>query len=304
MAMHDGAPLRYQSGFGNEFATEALEGALPVGRNSPQRAAHGLYAEQLSGTAFTAPRQREPPHLAVPHPPGGAARAVRRVSAAGASQRRRSTDRRRAEPAALGSAADARRARPISSTAWSRSRATARRRAARHRRSTSMRANRSMRGPLLLRRRRRAADRAAAGSAAHRDRARRPRASSRGEIARHPARRPLPRRAARTAPARGYVCENFGALLRLPDLGPIGANGLANPRDFLTPVAAYEDREGDVRARREVRRATCGARRSTIRRWTSSRGTATTRRTNTTCAASTRSARSASTIPIRRSSPC
>ena len=41
--------------------------------------------------------------------------------------------------------------------------------------------------------------------------------------------------------ARGYVCENYGAPLRLPDLGPIGANGLANPRDFLTPVAAYED---------------------------------------------------------------
>src|SRR6184192_1540810 len=48
--------LCYQSGFGNEFATEALTGALPVGRNSPQRAPYGLYAEQLSGTAFTAPR--------------------------------------------------------------------------------------------------------------------------------------------------------------------------------------------------------------------------------------------------------
>ena len=46
----------YQSGFGNEFATEALQGALPVGRNSPQRCPYGLYAEQLSGTAFTALR--------------------------------------------------------------------------------------------------------------------------------------------------------------------------------------------------------------------------------------------------------
>ena len=46
----------YQSGFGNEFATEALPGTLPEGRNSPQRVAHGLYAEQISGTAFTAPR--------------------------------------------------------------------------------------------------------------------------------------------------------------------------------------------------------------------------------------------------------
>jgi homogentisate 1,2-dioxygenase len=49
-------PLGYQRGFGSEFATEALPGALPVGRNSPQRAAYGLYAEQFSGTAFTAPR--------------------------------------------------------------------------------------------------------------------------------------------------------------------------------------------------------------------------------------------------------
>src|SRR6476469_6651463 len=48
--------LDYQSGFGNEFATEALPGALPVGQNSPQRAPYGLYAEQISGTAFTAPR--------------------------------------------------------------------------------------------------------------------------------------------------------------------------------------------------------------------------------------------------------
>src|SRR3954447_2411688 len=46
----------YQTGFGNEFATEAVEGALPLGRNSPQKAPLGLYAEQFSGTAFTVPR--------------------------------------------------------------------------------------------------------------------------------------------------------------------------------------------------------------------------------------------------------
>src|SRR5713226_7859853 len=50
------APLRYQSGFGNEFVSEAVEGVLPRGQNSPQKVAHGLYTEQLSGTAFTAPR--------------------------------------------------------------------------------------------------------------------------------------------------------------------------------------------------------------------------------------------------------
>ena len=48
--------FKYQSGFGNEFATEALPDVLPVGQNSPQTVARGLYAEQLSGTAFTAPR--------------------------------------------------------------------------------------------------------------------------------------------------------------------------------------------------------------------------------------------------------
>src|SRR5690348_5939222 len=48
--------LQYQSGFGNHFASEAIPGALPVGRNSPQRPPHGLYAELISGTSFTAPR--------------------------------------------------------------------------------------------------------------------------------------------------------------------------------------------------------------------------------------------------------
>src|SRR5260370_38818577 len=58
MPTHTGHDIEpgYQSGFANEFASEALPGALPSGRNSPQRAPYGLYAEQLSGTAFTAPR--------------------------------------------------------------------------------------------------------------------------------------------------------------------------------------------------------------------------------------------------------
>ena len=50
--------------------------------------------------------------------------------------------------------------------------------------------------------------------------------------------------------ARGYVCENYGAPFELPGLGPIGANGLANPRDFLSPVAAYEDVQGDRKSTR------------------------------------------------------
>ena len=48
--------LGYMSGFGNGFETEALPGALPIGRNSPQKCSYGLYAEQLSGSPFTAPR--------------------------------------------------------------------------------------------------------------------------------------------------------------------------------------------------------------------------------------------------------
>ena len=48
-------------------------------------------------------------------------------------------------------------------------------------------------------------------------------------------------------PSRGYVCENYGAKFTLPDRGPIGANCLANPRDFKTPVAAFEDKEAPCR---------------------------------------------------------
>ena len=70
----DAAP-GYQSGFGNEFATEAVPGALPLGRNSPQRAPYGLYAEQLSGTRVHRAARRESPHLALPHPPLRGARA-------------------------------------------------------------------------------------------------------------------------------------------------------------------------------------------------------------------------------------
>jgi len=49
-------PLRYLTGFGAHFESEAVDGALPKGRNSPQRPPHGLYAELISGTSFTTPR--------------------------------------------------------------------------------------------------------------------------------------------------------------------------------------------------------------------------------------------------------
>ena len=52
----DARPAAYLTGLGNQFATEALPGALPLGRNSPQHCPYNLYAEQISGSAFTAPR--------------------------------------------------------------------------------------------------------------------------------------------------------------------------------------------------------------------------------------------------------
>ena len=62
----------------------------------------------------------------------------------------------------------------------------------------------------------------------------------------------------RDGPARGYLCENYGGALTLPDRGPIGANCLANPRDFLTPVAAYEDKDTPSKMYREVGRHALG----------------------------------------------
>ena len=86
-------------------------------------------------------------------------------------------------------------------------------------------------------------------------------------------------------PARGYLCENFGAAFTLPQRGPIGANGLANERDFLAPSAAYQDRPGTVQVVQKfggnLRPPT-----TTTHRSTSWAGTGTTRRTSTTRPAS------------------
>ena len=99
--------FRYFSGFGNEFATEAVDGALPGGRNSPQQAPLGLYAEQLSGTAFTQPRGVEPQDLGVPDPAEREAPGLpqdRQQEPKGHAVRRA---RAGPEPAALGPAAAA-----------------------------------------------------------------------------------------------------------------------------------------------------------------------------------------------------
>ena len=105
-------------------------------------------------------------------------------------------------------------------------------------------------------------------------------------------------------PSRGYICENYGALFRLPELGPIGANGLANSRDFLAPVAAFEDKDAALQVDRQVPGQPVGrgdgplaARRGRLARQLRALQIR-------SAHASRRSARSASIIPIRRSSRC
>jgi homogentisate 1,2-dioxygenase len=235
--------LRYQSGFGSEFATEAIEGALPVGRNSPQRAPHGLYTEQLTGTAFTAPRHAnrrtwlyrirpavlhgrftEFEHPAWASAPFDAAPA--------------SPNQLRWDPLPMPDA-------PTDfidgmTTIAGNGSVGAQFGIAVH----VYACNRSMRdryfydadGELLIVPQHGGLTIATELGVL---------TVEPGEIALLP--RGVRCRVELTVedrPARGYICENYGAMLRLPELGPIGANGLANPRDFLAPVAAYSEREG------------------------------------------------------------
>ncbi|TAN28051.1 MAG: homogentisate 1,2-dioxygenase [Castellaniella sp.] len=230
--------LKYMSGFGNEFATEALPGALPVGRNSPQVAPYGLYAEQLSGTAFTLPRHLNrrswlyrirPAAMHHPFEPFHAGAGW----LSDFNQVPTPPDQLRWDPLPLpehGVVVDF-----IDGM-------------------TTMggnagcgihiyTANCSMRdryfydadGELLI----------------VPQQGRLVLATELGTLEVEPQEIAVIPRGVRfqvhlpDGEARGYVCENYGEYFKLPDLGVIGSNGLANPRDFLTPVAAYEDKEGD-----------------------------------------------------------
>jgi hypothetical protein len=137
-----------------------------------------------------------------------------------------------AESVALGSAAAAGAKRRIFWTASSRWAATATRRC-RRRGDSSLCRERLHARPLLFECRWRDADRSADGHGALSHRAGHCRGRARRDL-RHPARRQVPRGTRKQA--RGYICENYGLSFRLPELGPIGANGLANPRDFKAPV--------------------------------------------------------------------
>ena len=234
------APPTYQSGFGNEFATEALAGALPVGQNSPQRAPFGLYAEQISGTAFTAPRganRRSWTYRIRPsamHEPFRALANARIVSAF--ADMPTPPNQMRWDPLPL----------PTNPTDFVDGLVTM----AGNGDPAAMSgcgihlyaANRSMTDRFFY---------DADGELLIVPQLGRLRLLTEfGRIDVEPQEIVVVPRGVRFRvelqgdAARGYVCENYGALFRLPDLGPLGANGLANPRDFLTPVAWYEDREG------------------------------------------------------------
>lgn len=233
---------QYMTGFGNHFASEAIAGALPVGRNSPQQVALGLYAEQLSGTAFTAPRadnrrswlyRIRPAAIHGPFAAFDGAARFHNVFGDGPV----SPDQLRWSPLPLPQAP----ADFIEGLV-----AMAGNGSAESQHGVGIHlyaANRDMAGRWFYN--------ADAELLIVPQLGRLRIATELGVLEVEPQQVAVIPRGIRLAvmlpdgQARGYLCENFGAPLRLPELGPIGANGLANPRDFQTPVAAYEDVEGD-----------------------------------------------------------
>lgn len=227
----------YQTGFANHFATEAALGALPRGRNSPQRPALGLYTEQVSGTAFTAPRDHNlrswlyrlrPSAQHGPYLPFDQGR----LRSTPFNDAKPNPNRMRWDPLPV----------PTESRDWVEGLVTyggngdveAGAGVGVH----MYAANRSMidrvfynaDGELLI----------VPQEGAHRF------VTELGVVDARPGHivvipRGVRFRVETQATIRGYICENHGAPFQLPDLGPIGSNGLANPRDFEIPVAWFED---------------------------------------------------------------
>jgi homogentisate 1,2-dioxygenase len=229
----------YQPGFGNQFVSEAVPGALPQGRNSPQRAPLGLYAELISGSAFTAPRhqnqrswvyRRQPSVVSGAHAPY----AQPHWRSGAAEGENAPPDPLRWHPLPVPDApldfVDGMRTIIVNGDPDAQAGMAAH----------LVLMNRSMDGRAFV--------------------------NADGEMLVVPQQgalsfvtelgvldvKPgeivlLPRGIAFSVEVKGasraYVCENYGAPFRLPELGPIGSNGLANPRDFLAPVAAFEDRQ-------------------------------------------------------------
>jgi homogentisate 1,2-dioxygenase len=237
-------PLPYFSGFGNEFASEAVPGALPAGQNSPQKHPLGLYAEQLSGTPFTAPRGTNRRSWLYRIRPS----VTHKPYTALPNQMLRSTpfnevatppNQLRWNPIPI--PAEATDFVDGLITIAGNGDSSMHSGVAVHiyvtNRSMVDRAFYSADGELLI-------------------------VPQLGRLLMHtefgrlelkPGEICVIQRGIKfrvellDGEARGYICENYGALFRLPDLGPIGANGLANARDFQTPHASYEDRKGEFR---------------------------------------------------------
>jgi len=229
--------LTYQSGFGNHFSTEAVAGALPVGQNSPQRPPFGLYAEQLSGTAFTAPRhENRRSWLYRLRPSAGhgpyAPYAQDRLKSGPFDVAAPTPNRLRWDPLEIPQAptdfVDG-----LVTLAGNGDVATQQGMATHlYLANISMtdRVFQNADGELLI-----VPQQGALSLVTELGRI----DAAPGEIVVIP--RGFRFRVELEGPSRGYVCENYGPMFRLPELGPIGANGLANSRDFLTPVAAFED---------------------------------------------------------------
>ncbi len=235
----------YMPGFGNDFETETLPGSLPQGRNSPQRPAYGLYAEQLSGSPFTAPRgtnERSWLYRIRPsvrhHGRFTEAAYPEWKTAPHAGNHSLALGQYRWDPMPIPS-------EPTDFIAGMRTMTTAGDALGQSGMAAHLYvANQSMLddhffnadGEMLIV----------------------PQEGnlrfvtemgvielSPGEIAVLP--RGLTFKVEVDGPVRGYVCENYGAKFTLPDRGPIGANCLANPRDFRTPVAWFEEKETPCR---------------------------------------------------------
>ncbi len=233
--------ISYLTGFGNEHASEALAGALPIGRNSPQKVPYGLYAEQLSGTAFTAPRHANrrswlyrirPAALHGPFEAFEPAAFHNRFDEAPTPP-----DQMRWNPFPL----------PETPTDFVDGLFTmAGNGSAATQAGVGIHlyaCNQPMEGRFFYN---------ADGELVIVPQQGRLRiATEFGVLEIEPQQIALIPRGVRfrielpDGRSKGWVCENFGAHLRLPELGPIGSNGLANARDFEAPVAGYEDAEGD-----------------------------------------------------------
>ena len=229
--------LAYQGGFGNTFSSEAVKDTLPVGRNSPQRPPRGLYTEAISGTSFTAPRAENRSTWLYRMRPSAAHGPYERLKdtlwrSGPFTEVAPTPNRLRWDPFAM----------PSQPTDFVDGLCTLAGAGSPEMQAGVAvhiyRANRSMQrrvlydadGELML-----VPQEGSLSLFTELGRL----AVAPGEIAVVP--RGIKFRVEVVKPVRGYLCENYGPAFRLPELGPIGAQGLAQARDFLAPVAAYED---------------------------------------------------------------